>query len=79
MHYVDEEGYYVLGDGSFYAVYGDFGYLFDPEGYDEFEGYFEKVDGVNQYQPCEKYLEEYYQAYEEKEYMPVIEAADDEI
>ena len=31
-HY-DEQGFYILGDGSFYDPYG---YYFDHEGYDEF-------------------------------------------
>jgi hypothetical protein len=52
--YYDEDGFYVLEDGSFYDPWG---YYFDDHGYDEFGGYYDD-DGY--YVPGEEYEEEYY-------------------
>jgi hypothetical protein len=55
----DEDGFYILEDGSFYDTYG---YWFDSNGYDEFGGYYDE-DGY--YNPGFDYAEEYYHYYVE--------------
>ncbi len=56
--YYDEDGFYVMGDGSFYDPNG---YYFDQEGYDEFGGYYEN----GYYVPGPDYAEEYYRRFNE--------------
>lgn len=52
---LDEQGFYVLPDGSFFDPDG---YYFDQEGYDEFGGYY---DDDLYYVPGEEYEEQYYE------------------
>lgn len=55
----DDDGFYILPDGSFYDKQG---YIFDAEGYDEHGGYIEN----GKYYPGQGQEDEYYDRYEEQ-------------
>ncbi len=59
--YVDEQGFYCLGDGSFYDPDG---FFFEKDGYDKYQGYY---DDNGNYVPGEGYEDEYYGNYENLE------------
>lgn len=59
----DEQGFYVLPNGSFYDPYG---YYFDEEGYDEMGGYYQE----GRYYPGEGHEDEYYNRFEEENNIP---------
>ena len=54
----DEDGFYVLENGSFYDPNG---YYFDEEGYDIFGGYYEN----GEYVPGPEHAEAYYKLFDE--------------
>ena len=56
---MDENGFYCLGDGSFYD--GD-GFFFDKDGYDKYGGFYD--ENCN-YVPGEDKAQEYYETYED--------------
>lgn len=56
--FLDEEGFYCYGDGSFYDPDG---FYFDQEGYDKYGGYYNESGN---YVPGESKEDEYYQTYE---------------
>lgn len=59
--YLDEEGFYCYGDGSFYDPDG---FFFNENGYDKYGGYY---DETGNYVPGESKEDEYYQTYEDQD------------